>query len=207
MSKLAVYNSKGKEVGTISLDKDLLKERVNTRVLYQAVNNYRASQHTGTHKTKKRDEVSGGGKKPWRQKGTGRARTGSNRNPIWTGGGIIFGPNVRSYKYSIPRKVKRLALLESIKSKMQAENLVVFDGISLDKPKTKDMASVIKSLKLGKKCLIVLEEPGSNIRLASRNIPGISLKNRKDINALDVLKHDKIAISEKSLQNLIKGHK
>ena len=205
MSKLAVYNSKGKEVDSISLDKEFVKGRVNTRVLYYALNNYRASQHKGTHKTKKRREVSGGGKKPWKQKGTGRARTGSIRNPIWRGGGIVFGPVVRSYAYSIPRKVKRLALLEAIKSKIQTENCVIFEEISLKKPKTKDMAVIAKSLKLGKKCLMVMEKIENNVKLASRNIDGFSAKNRKDINALDVLKYKKFAVSRESLQNLLKG--
>lgn len=207
MSKFKIYNSKGKEVNKISLEDSLTKSRVNSRVLYQVVNNYLASQHTGKHKTKKRREVRGGGKKPWRQKGTGRARTGSIRNPLWRGGGVIFGPVVRSYSYSVPHKAKRLALQEALKSKIQRDNLVVFDKISLEKPKTGEMFSIIKSLKLGKKCLMVMEEVGDNIRLASRNIHHFSVKSRKDINALDVIKHDKLAISEESLNNLIKENK
>lgn len=203
MPKITVYNTKGKEAGEFALGDDFAKGKVNTKVLYQAVTNYLASQHRGTHKTKKRDEVSGGGKKPWRQKGTGRARAGSIRSPLWRGGGIIFGPQVRSYSYQIPRKAKRQALLEAVKSKMQAENFVVFDKISLEKPKTKDMASIIKSLGLKKKCLMVMEKPDDNVRLASRNIPGISVKSRRDINALDVLRHDNLAISEESLKNLL----
>ncbi len=205
MSKLAVHNSKGKEVGSVSLDKNFIKERVNTRVLYYAVDNYRASLHRGTHKTKNRREVRGGGKKPWRQKGTGRARFGSIRNPIWRGGGVAFGPKVRSYAYSIPRKAKRLALLEAVKSKIQAKDFVVFDKMSLEKPKTKDMVSIIKSMKLGKKCLVVMEKVEDSVRLASRNIPGFNVKNRKNINALDVLTHNKLAVSQDSLKNLIKG--
>ena len=207
MSKLSVYNSKGKKSGDVSVDDAFAKSRVNTRVLYYVVNNYMASRHMGTHKTKKRDEVSGSGKKPWRQKGTGRARTGSIRNPIWRGGGIIFGPQPRSYAYSIPRKAKRLALLEAMKSKLQAENLVIFDNISLEKPKSKQMVSVIKSLKLHPKCLMVMEKVSDNIRLASRNIVGLTVKNRKDINAHDVLLHDKLAVSDESWQNMVKGTK
>ena len=205
MSKLAVYNSNGKEIGSVSINSDFVKKRVNKRVLYHAVNSYLASQHRGTHKTKKRDEVRGGGKKPWKQKGTGRARTGSIRNPLWRGGGVIFGPVVRSYAYSIPHKAKRVALLEAIRSKIQSEFFVVYDSISLGKPKTKDMASVIKSLKLGKKCLVVMEKVEDNIKLASRNLAGLSVRNRKNINALDVVKHDYLAVSKESLQNLLKG--
>ena len=206
MSKLAVYNAKGKEVDSIPLDKALLKERVNSRVLYYVVKHYLASRHVGTHKTKKRSEVRGGGKKPWRQKGTGRARAGSIRSPLWRGGGVIFGPVVRSYAYSIPHKTKRLALLEAIKSKIQSDTLVVFDDIALDKPKTKDMASIIKAMKLGAKCLMVMEKIENNIRLASRNIPGFSVKDYKDINALDVLNHKKMAVSRELLQKLLKEY-
>ena len=205
MSKLAVYNSKGKEIGSVSIDSDFVKKRVNKRVLYHVVNGYLASRHRGTHKTKKRDEIRGGGKKPWKQKGTGRARTGSIRSPLWRGGGVVFGPVVRSYAYSIPHKAKRVALLEAIKSKIQNENLVVYDSISLDKPKTKNMASIIKSLKLGKKSLVVMEKVEDSVKLASRNLAGLSVRNRKDINALDVLKHNDLAVSKESLQNLLKG--
>ena len=207
MTKLAILNSKGKEIGTLSLEKDFMKERVNIKVLYQAINSYRASRHRGTHKAKKRREVRGGGKKPWRQKGTGRARSGSIRNPLWRGGGVIFGPVVRSYAYSIPHKTKRLALVEAIKSKIHSKNFVIFEEVSLEKPKTRDMALVMKSLKLGKKCLMVMEKIEDNVKLASRNIKGFSVKSRKDINALDVLEHDKLAVSQESLQNLLKGHK
>ncbi len=205
MPKLAIYNSKGKEVGHMTLEAALTKEKVNTKVLYQVVNNYLASQHRGTHKTKKRDEVRGGGKKPWRQKGTGRARSGSIRNPIWRGGGIVFGPVVRSQTYAVPRKTKRLALLEAIKSKIQDKDIVIFDNIFLERPKTKDMNSIIKSLKLGEKCLLVLENVEKNVWLASRNIAGFKVLRRKDINALVVLNCDKLAISKESLGNLIKG--
>lgn len=204
MSKMTIYNTKGKEVGKISLDGDFIKERVNTKVLYQAVNKYLASRHRGTHKVKNRSEVRGGGKKPWRQKGTGRARFGSSRNPLWRGGGVVFGPAVRSYSYSIPRSAKRKALLEAIKSKMQEEKFIIFDKVSLDEPKTKGMLSVIKSMKLGDKCLMVMEDVGVNVKLASRNLPRFSVRNRKNINALDVLKHNKLAISEESLKHLVK---
>jgi len=207
MSKLAVYNSKGKEIGALTVDKEIMDGRVNSRLLYYAKNYYRAALHRGTHKTKKRDEVRGGGKKPWRQKGTGRARSGSIRNPIWRGGGIVFGPNPRSYTHAMPVKAKRLATAEAVKSKIQSDSIVVFDGISLEKPRTKDMASIIKSMKLGKKCLMVTERIGPNVILASRNISGFLVKNRKDVNALDVLRHDKLAIAKDSLQKMLEGPK
>jgi len=207
MPKLAIYNSKGEEVGSLTVDDAFVAEKVNKGVLYQVIKSYLAAKHHGTHKAKNRGEVSGGGKKPWRQKGTGRARTGSIRNPLWRGGGVIFGPVVRSYSYTVPQKARRLALLEAIKSKIQDKDVVIFDKITLEKPKTKEMLSVIKSLKLNKKCLMVEENIDDNIRLAARNIADLSIMNRKDINALDVLKHDKLAVSEEALSNLLKGNK
>ncbi|MBL7072097.1 MAG: 50S ribosomal protein L4 [Candidatus Omnitrophica bacterium] len=201
MSKLSIYDTKGKEIGKLTLDESLSR-KVNSKVLYQAVNNYLASRHRGTHKAKKRREVRGGGKKPWRQKGTGRARSGSIRNPLWTGGGVIFGPVVRSYSYTIPRKVKRIALVEAIKSKIQKDNCILFDSISIDKPKTKEMTSIIKKLGIEKGCLMVVENVEDNVKMASRNIRDFSIRCRKNINAMDVLEHDKLAISEEAFKNL-----
>ena len=206
MSKLAIYNSKGKETGHMALDTVFTKEKVNTKVLYQAVNSYISSRHRGTHKTKKRDEVRGGGKKPWRQKGTGRARTGSIRNPLWRGGGIIFGPVVRNCSHTVSRKTRRLALSEAIKSKIQNKNIIIFDNVFLEKPKTKEMNSIIKSLKLGSKCLMVLENVEKNVRLASRNIAGFKVLRRMNMTALDVLTCDKLAVSKESFANLLKGN-
>lgn len=204
MAKIAVYNSKGKEVGSVSIDDAFAAEKVNKGVLYHVIKCYLASRHRGTHKTKNRSEVSGGGKKPWRQKGTGRARTGSIRNPLWRGGGIIFGPVVRDYSYSVPQKARRLALLEAIKSKIQDKEIIIFDKIEIESPMTRAMHSVIKALKINKKCLMVQEKNESNMKLASRNIHGFSLIARKDMNAMDVLSHDTLAVSEEAFTNLLK---
>lgn len=203
MTKVTVYSSKGKETGKFSVDEEFAKKRVNTKVIYQAVNNYMASRHRGTHKTKKRGEVSGAGKKPWRQKGTGRARVGSIRSPLWRHGGVIFGPVVRSYSYSIPNKVKRLALLEAVKSKLKENDLILFDKIELEKPKTRDMVAILKALGIDRKCLMIMENIEENAKLASRNIRGFSLKKRRDINALDILTHDKLAASEESFKKIL----
>jgi large subunit ribosomal protein L4 len=207
MPKLAIYNSKGKEVSTVTVDDTFAGKKVNKGVLYQVIKSYLAAKHRGTHKVKNRGEVSGSGKKPWRQKGTGRARVGSIRSPLWRGGGIIFGPVVRSYSYTVPKKARRLALLEAVKSKIQDKDIVIFDKITLEKPKTRDMISVIKLLKIDKKCLMVQENVDENIRLAARNIADFSVMNRKDINALDVLRHTKLAVSEEAFSNLLKGIK
>lgn len=207
MPKLAIYNSKGKEVGSVSVDDAFADEKVNKSVLYQVIKHYLAAKHHGTHKTKNRSEVRGGGKKPWRQKGTGRARVGSIRSPLWRGGGVIFGPVVRSYSYTVPQKAKRLALLEAVKAKIQDKDVIIFDKIALEKPKTKDVVSVIRSLKIDKKCLMIQENFDQNTRLAARNIGDLSIMNRKDVNALDVLRHDKLAVSEEAFSNLLKGSK
>ena len=203
MAKITVYNSKGKETGKLTIDDSLTNDKVNSKVLYQVVNNYLASRHMGTHKTKNRAEVRGGGKKPWRQKGTGRARFGSIRNPIWRGGGVAFGPSVRSYSYSVPRKAKKTALLEAVKSKIQNNNIVVFDSISLEKPKTKDMSAVMTALGVDKGCLLVTEKAEHNLRLSARNLPGLSVKPRKEINALDVMRSEKLVVSEEALKNIL----
>lgn len=207
MSKLTIYNAKGKEAGSISIDDAFVAEKVNKGVLYQVINSYQASLHRGTHKVKNRGEVEGSGRKLWRQKGTGRARIGSIRSPIWRGGGIIFGPVVRSYAYAVPQKAKQIALIEAVKSKIHDKNVVIFDKIEIEKPKTKEMLAVIKSLKLNKKCLMVQEKLDDNMKLSARNIANFSLAARKDVNALDVLMHDKLAISEEAFLNLLKRSK
>ena len=204
MNTLSVINVKGKEISKVTFEKDILK--VNRGVIYQVINNYMANKHFGTHKTKKRDEVSGSGKKPWRQKGTGRARAGSIRSPLWRGGGVVFGPEVRSYSYTVPQKARRLAIIEAIKSKIKDNKMVIFDNLSVDKPKTKNMISIIKTLKLGKNCLIVMETVENNVKLATRNIPNFEIKNRKDITALDVIKFERLAISEESLKIVLEKH-
>ena len=207
MPKIAIYNSKGKEVGSVSVDDAFASEKVNKGVLYQVIKHYLAAKHHGTHKAKNRGEVSGSGKKPWRQKGTGRARVGSIRSPLWRGGGVIFGPVVRSYSYTVPQKAKRLALMEAIKTKIQDKDVIIFDKITLEKPKTKDVTAIIKSLKIDKKCLMIQESFDANMKLAARNIGDLSIMSRKDVNALDILRHVKMAVSEEAFSNLLKGNK
>ncbi len=203
MSTLSVKNSKGKEVHTISLNDDIVKERVNKGLLYQVVTHFLASSHRGLHKTKTRAEVRGGGAKPWRQKGTGRARFGSIRNPLWKGGGTVFGPSLRSHAYPVPKTAKRKALKEALKSRVQSDACVVFDTITLESSKTKEMCGVIDKLGLRKKCLIVMESPDTHIVRACKNIKGITVTARRNVNALDVLRHDTLAIAEDSLKQLL----
>ena len=202
MSKLAVYNTKGKEVGSVTLDSDFVKGRVNTRLLYYTVNNYLASKHKGTHKSKGRSEVSGGGKKPWRQKGTGRARFGSIRNPLWRGGGTAFGPVVRSYAYSMPRKAKKIALLEAIKSKLKTDNFIVFEGLSLDKPKTKDMVGVLTSLGIDSSALIVTAHSTPNVVRSAANLTDVKVVPSALINVLDLVSHEMLVATVPAIRNI-----
>ena len=158
MAEIEIYNIKGKSVGKIELDKDIFNGKVNEPILHQVIRMYEANQRQGTASTKTRSEVSGGGRKPWKQKGTGRARAGTIRSPLWRGGGIVFGPHPRDYSYQVPKSVKRLALISSLNAKLNDKNMIVIDEIKLDKAKTKEIAAALRNLKAEKKPLLVLEE-------------------------------------------------
>ena len=202
MADIPIINTKGEKIGKFAL-KGESDARIKKGLLYQVSTNYMANRHRGTHKTKTRSGVRGGGVKPWRQKGTGRARVGSSRNPVWRGGGVAFGPQVRSYSYSVPRKARKLALAEAIRSKIKSEKLVVFDKIDIKEPKTKKMVAVIGALKLGRKAIMIMEAVDKNIKLASRNIPNFEVKQRLNTNALDILKYEKVAIAKDSLKSIL----
>lgn len=200
--EITVYNMKGKQVETVTLDKGLFDGAINKEVLYQAVVMYNANKRQGTASTKSRGEVSGGGKKPFRQKGTGRARAGSTRSPLWRHGGTIFGPLPRDYHYDIPKKVKRLAFLSSINSKLIENKIIGIDALKLDSSKTKIFIELLKALKLKNKTLIVLDTIDKNIKLSSRNIPTVVLRNHRDFNTMDVLNSDIVLMSKISLEKL-----
>ena|SRR3989338_2037513 len=197
-----IYNSKGKEVETFDLDKDIFDGRVNKKVIYQAVNAYNANRRQGTASTKTISEVSGGGKKPWAQKGTGRARHASIRSPLWPGGGKIFGPHPRDYRCSIPKKMSRLALVSCLNSKVNEKNLIGIDSLSMDAPKTKNFKAILEALKLKGKILFILDSLEENVRLAARNLGGVNLKGVKDFNAMDLLVSDKVVVSKAALSKL-----
>lgn len=195
---------KGKKVGEIKLDESLFDYNVNKAVLHQAVVMYGANKRSGTASTKTRKNVSGGGKKPWRQKGTGRARTGSIRNPIWRGGGIVFGPHPRDYSYNIPSGIKKVALKSSLNVKLADEALHVLDKVELGEPKTKLFQKVLDNLKIKTSALVILDKVDENIKRATRNIPLLTVKRDRDANAMDVLSHTKLIITESALKNLQK---
>lgn len=196
MPKVSVYNVEGKQVGEIDLSEDFFGREPNTHVLHSAVVLQQASLRQGTHKTKGRSEVRGGGRKPWKQKGTGRARQGSIRAPQWKGGGIVFGPTPRSYGFKLPRKVRRLAIKSALSSKVAGNGIIVLDQLSLSQPKTKDFAKILGNLNVARKALVVTSEFDNNVALSARNIPGVKFITADGINVLDVMVHDQLIITK-----------
>ncbi|WEK53809.1 MAG: 50S ribosomal protein L4 [Candidatus Cohnella colombiensis] len=196
MPKVAVYNVDGKQVSELDLADGIFGIEPNTHVLHSAVLLQQASLRSGTHDTKGRSEVRGGGRKPWKQKGTGRARQGSIRSPQWKGGGIVFGPTPRKYGFKLPRKVRRLAIKSALSSKVIANQLIVLDQLSLSQPKTKEITKLLSNLKVGSKALVVTASFDYNVAVSARNIPGVKFVAADGINVLDVLKHDQLIITK-----------
>ncbi|QPC48035.1 50S ribosomal protein L4 [Mangrovibacillus cuniculi] len=202
MPKVALFNQTGSQVGEIELNGSVFGIEPNQAVLFEAVVMQRASLRQGNHKVKGRSEVAGGGRKPWRQKGTGRARQGSIRSPQWRGGGTVFGPVPRSYSYKLPKKVRRLAIKSALSSKVLDQNLVVLEGLAFDAPKTKDFVNVLKGLSLEKKTLIVTDGLDQNVALSARNIPGVTVVPAEGINVLDVLGHNNLVMTKAAVQKV-----
>ena len=202
MPKVALYDITGSQIGDVELSDDIFGVEVNTHVMYEAVKNYLANQRQGTQSAKTRGEVRGGGRKPWRQKGTGRARQGSTRSPQWVGGGVVFAPKPRDYSYKLPKRIKRLALKSALSSKVQDNEIIVVDSLVLDKPKTKDMVRVLSNLKAGKKTLVVIPERDENVILASRNIPGVKTAYVNTINVYDILNCDSFLITRDAVNKV-----
>lgn len=196
MPKVSVYNVSGSAVGEIELSDLIFGVNPNASVMHSAVVLQQASVRQGTHKTKGRSEVRGGGRKPWKQKGTGRARQGSIRSPQWKGGGVVFGPTPRSYGFKLPRKVRRLAIKSALSSKVIASDIIVLDQLSLASPKTKEFQGILNNLKVGRKALVVTADYENNVALSARNIPGVKFVTANGINVLDVLVHDKLIITK-----------
>ncbi|ABS20479.1 50S ribosomal protein L4 [Bacillus cytotoxicus] len=202
MPKVTVYNQTGSQVGEIELAEAIFGIEPNEAVLFEAVVMQRASLRQGTHKVKNRSEVSGGGRKPWRQKGTGRARQGSIRSPQWRGGGTVFGPTPRSYAYKLPKKVRRLAIKSALATKVVENNIVVLEDLVLNAPKTKDMVAVLKGLAVEKKALIVTADVNEAVELSARNIPGVTVITADGVNVLDVLHHDKLIMTKAAVEKV-----
>ena len=203
MPKIALLNQAGSQVGDIELNESVFGIEPNESVVTEAILMQRASLRQGTHKVKNRSEVSGGGRKPWRQKGTGRARQGSIRSPQWRGGGVVFGPTPRSYAYKLPKKVRRLAIKSVLSAKVNEENVIVLDALAFEAPKTKEFTAVLKGLNTeNKKALIVTADVDENVALSGRNIPGVTIVEANAINVLEVVGHEKLIMTKAAVEKI-----
>ena|SRR5690606_8539815 len=202
MIKLTVLSQTGASVGEIELNESIFGIEPNEAVLFDAIIAQRASLRQGTHKVKNRSEVAGGGRKPWRQKGTGRARQGSIRSPQWRGGGIVFGPTPRSYSYKLPKKVRRLALKSALSAKVGEQNFLVLDALKLDAPKTKDFKAILGNLNIDSKALFVTADLDENVELSARNIPGVTVLTASGINVLDLVGHEKVVFTKAAVEKV-----
>lgn len=199
MTKIAVLDMEGKEVGQMELNDSVFNREINEGLMHQAVVLYLASLRRGTHAVKNRSAVSGGGKKPYRQKGTGHARAGSSRSPIWVGGGTVFGPTPRSYGFSMPKKQRRIALASALSAKMQAGELVVVDKLEMAAPKTKEMVSVLAKLDAANALMVGAEE---NAARSARNIVGVEPVAATGVNVYNVLNHGKVILTKDAVAHL-----
>ncbi|MPM12775.1 50S ribosomal protein L4 [bioreactor metagenome] len=202
MPQVAVYNTLGEKTGEMSLCETLFAAEVSEPSLHQAVVAYLAAQRQGTHSTLTRAEVRGGGKKPWRQKGTGRARVGSTRSPLWRKGGVTFGPKPRDYRIKMHKNVKRIAMRSAFTSKVLDQDLIILESLDMSAPKTKEMVTLLKNLKVDRKALFITADPEKNVYLSARNLPGISVTFAGSVNVYDILLHDKLIILKDAVGKL-----
>jgi len=206
MADLDVLDLKGKEKEKIEIADDIVKQKMNNNILHQEVRRYLAAGRAGTHKTKQRSEVSGGGRKPWRQKGTGNARAGSNRSPIWRHGGITFGPIPRDHSFKLNKKVRKKSRLIAISEKFKGKKIIVLDALEFKKPKTKEAQIILDNLRIsGNKILLVLGNAENSAGVSFRNIPGLKIVSERGINTYDILNADYLMFTKKSLTDFIKG--
>ncbi|PTJ92632.1 50S ribosomal protein L4 [Staphylococcus simulans] len=196
MANYDVLKVDGSKAGSVELSDAVFAIEPNKDVLFEAINLQRASLRQGTHSVKNRSAVRGGGRKPWRQKGTGRARQGTIRAPQWRGGGIVFGPTPRSYAYKMPKKMRRLALRSALSFKVQENEFKIIDAFGLEVPKTKEFTKVLSNLELPKKVLVVTESEDVNVELSARNIPGVQITTVTGLNVLDITSADSVLITE-----------
>ncbi len=201
MANVSVYNIEGKEVGSIELNDAVFGVEINEHLVHMAVVNQLANNRQGTQSAKTRSEVSGGGRKPWRQKGTGHARQGSTRSPQWTGGGVVFAPKPRDYSFKMNKKEKRAALCSALSSKVAESQIIVLDEFKLDEIKTKKFVEVMNNLKASK-ALVVLEGENKNVVLSGRNIPTVKVTATNEINTYDVLKYETLVVTKAAVEKL-----
>jgi large subunit ribosomal protein L4 len=202
MKAIPVHDQQGRPVGEIEIPAELSAPARAQQALVQAVVTIRANARAGTASTKNKGEVAGSGKKPWRQKGTGRARAGYRQSPIWRGGGVVFGPKPRSYRKALPRAMARLALRKALSDKLAAGDLRVVDSLTLERPKTKELVSVLKRLNADRSALLVTDTVSRELLLAARNIPRVEVARASDVNPLQVLKYAHLVITREGLNKL-----
>jgi len=202
MPKLDLYNMEGSKIGDITVSDAIFAHEINKTALHQVVVNYLANQRQGTQSTKTRSEVSGGGIKPWRQKGTGRARQGSIRAPQWIHGGIALGPKPRSYSYSLNKKLKKVALVSALSAKCADGEIIVVDNIALDEIKTKKIAQMLKNLKVESKALIVTNEKNDNVVKSAKNIEGVTTTFMGSLNVYDILNHTILVVAKDAIEKI-----
>jgi large subunit ribosomal protein L4 len=210
MIQLPIYNNEGKEIETFSIDESLFGSKINKKLLQEVITMYQANQRRGTASAKDRSEVKGSTRKPWRQKGTGRARAGTVRSPIWRHGGVVFGPKPRSFYYNIPQQLRQKALDSALLSKLQDKETIIIDSLIAEKPKTKNCVSILKNLGLDtylprpkNKCLVGIKQPDRTLYLSFRNIPGVKVLTVSDFNAYEVLKYRQMLLTKEAVEHLI----
>ncbi len=202
MAEVNLYNIKGESLGKIQLPSEFFIDRVNKALLHEAVRMYMTNKRNGTACTKNKGEVSGGGAKPWKQKGTGRARAGSNRSPLWRHGGTIFGPKPRNYKYSIPYKKRRIALKGALSVKLKDKEILVLESIETNEPKTRIFSKILDKLNATENCLLLVKNIGDNLKRISRNIAGLKVLEVSAVNAYDVINCKKLIIVREAIESL-----
>jgi large subunit ribosomal protein L4 len=202
MPKVTMFNQTGSQVGDIELNDSIFGIEPNNHVLFEAIIMQRASLRQGNHKVKNRSAVAGGGRKPWKQKGTGRARQGSIRSPQWRGGGVVFGPTPRSYAYKLPKKVRRLAIKSALSAKALEENILVLESLSFEAPKTKEFVAVLNNLSVDTKTLVVTDGLDEKVALSARNIPGVTVVAAEGLNVLDVVSHNKLILTKSAVEKV-----
>ena len=202
MANVSVYNMEGKEVGTMELNDAVFGVEVNEHLVHMAVVQQLANNRQGTQKAKTRSEVSGGGRKPWKQKGTGHARQGSTRSPQWTGGGVVFAPTPRDYSFKLNRKEKRAALKSALTDKVQSNKLIVIDELKFDEIKTKSFKNVLDNLKINSKSLVVLNEKDEKVVLSARNIPTVKTALTNTINVYDILHAQTVVLTKEAVKTI-----
>lgn len=202
MPKVALYNISGNQVGEIELSENIFGANINVEAMHQVVKMYLANQRQGTQSALTRAEVRGGGIKPWRQKGTGRARHGSIRSPQWRHGGTVFAPKPRSYRFTLPKKLKRVAMKSALSSKVAENSIIVLDELNFDAIKTKQVANMLQNLKVDSKVLIVLGDKNENVEKSARNIEGVKTALVNTINVHDILKYDTFIITKEAVQKV-----